>query len=149
MPTSDVKHGLALRFEVTIDSHDLGAWSSCQGLDVEFDVVTYQEAGGKNAWNFTHYHPGRTKYPHIKLTRAMTKEDSQKVHKWLSDIQVMKTAKSTGKITLFDAWAAEVFTWKLEGVMPAKWQGASLDASTTKVATETLELVHEGFLEAV
>jgi len=149
MASSDVKHGLALRFEVKIDDHDLGAWATCQGLDVEFDVLSYQEAWGTKAWNSTHYHPGRTKYPHIKLTRAMTKADSTKVHTWLVKIQKMKLPKSTGKITLFDAWGDEVFHWTLEGVLPAKWQGASLDASATKVAIETLELVHAGFLEAV
>lgn len=151
MASSDVKHGLALRFEVKIDDQDLGAWATCQGLDVEFDVLKYQESAGTkpNTWNFTHYHVGRTKYPNVKLTRGMTQAETKKVHQWLSGIQKMKTAKSTAHITLYDAWGEEVFAWTLHGVLPAKWQGASLDASAAKVATETLELVHEGFLEAV
>jgi len=50
-------------------------------------------------------------------------------------------------IVLHDASGQPVFTWTLNGVLPAKWSGPSLDAGTAQVATETLELVHEGFLK--
>ena len=39
-----------------------------------------------------------------------------------------------------------VFTWTLRGVIPVRWQGPSLSVESPKVATETLELAHHGFL---
>ena len=32
-------------------------------------------------------------------------------------------------------------------VFPVRWSGPNLDIDTAKVATETLELAHNGFLE--
>jgi len=37
-----------------------------------------------------------------------------------------------------------VARWQLRRAWPAKWEGPSLDAKTSEVAIETLELVHEG-----
>jgi phage tail-like protein len=37
-------------------------------------------------------------------------------------------------------------SWSLRGVHPASWTGPTLDAGSTKVAIEVLELVHEGFI---
>ena len=49
-------------------------------------------------------------------------------------------------MSVLDASGAVVATWSLMGVFPAKWQGPSLDIGANQVATETLELVHNGFL---
>ena len=43
--------------------------------------------------------------------------------------------------------AKPVFTWTLTGVIPVRWTGPSLSVDSPKVATETLELAHHGFLE--
>ena len=42
--------------------------------------------------------------------------------------------------------AKPVFAWVLRGVIPVRWQGPSLSVDSPKVATETLELAHHGFL---
>ena len=39
-----------------------------------------------------------------------------------------------------------VATWGLVGVIPVRWTGPSLNLDTPKVATETLEIAHHGFL---
>jgi phage tail-like protein len=36
--------------------------------------------------------------------------------------------------------------WALTGVIPVRWTGPQLSADSPKVATETLELAHHGFL---
>ena len=36
-------------------------------------------------------------------------------------------------------------SWRLEGVIPVKWQGPSFSAESPKVAQETLEIAHNGF----
>ena len=37
-------------------------------------------------------------------------------------------------------------TWTCEGAFPAKWSVVQFDAGTSKIATETLEISHVGFL---
>jgi phage tail-like protein len=144
MPTNDEEQfGLALRFEVTIDDHELGGWAKCEGLQVTFDICKYQEG---NKPDFTWYFPGNSHYSEIKLSRASSKEGTAKVMKWLSAMQ--KNPKfGSGKITLKDAWTKEVATWELRRVLPSKWSGPSFDANGSGVAIEQLELVHEGFLD--
>ena len=39
-----------------------------------------------------------------------------------------------------------VASWSLDGVMPVRWSGPSLNLDSPKVAMETLELAHHGFL---
>ena len=39
-----------------------------------------------------------------------------------------------------------VASWQLEGVIPVRWSGPQLSPDSPKVATETLELAHHGFL---
>lgn len=140
----DERLGLSLRFEVRIDQWDLGSWSKCTGLDVTFEICQYQEG---NQPDFTWYFPGNTKYSHITLTRACTKDGTKMVMDWLGKMQ-KDPSFGTGKITLKNAWTEEVHTWNLKRVLPAKWSGPSFDANGSGVATETLELVHEGFLES-
>ena len=37
------------------------------------------------------------------------------------------------------------YQWKLNGVAVARWTGPTLDVTANQVATEVLELVHNGF----
>jgi phage tail-like protein len=48
---------------------------------------------------------------------------------------------------LHDSGGAPVMEWTLQHVMPVHWTISGFDASASKVATETLELAHLGFLE--
>ena len=62
-------YGLTLRFEVTIDHKvDLGNWTKCEGLTVEWELQEYRE-GGLN--DYVHRLPGRRKFQNIKLTRPI------------------------------------------------------------------------------
>src|ERR1700674_1951862 len=73
-----------LRFRVLIDGDkDLGSWSKCDGLSVEYEVKEYME-GGEN--RFVHRIPGRIKYQNIKLTRVIN-ADSSKVAAWVAGLR--------------------------------------------------------------
>ena len=142
MPGGNEHHGQSVRFRVRIDGEDLGDWTKCDGLSVEYEVKEYQE-GGENS--FVHKIPGRAKYQNVKLTRVVNK-DSKKVALWLSTLQAT-VRRQTAEIAALDPKNQEITAWKLQGVYPAKWTGPSFDASSNAIATETLELVHNGFLE--
>ena len=80
---SDPEYGLVLRFKVTLDDHtELGAWTKCEGLSVEYDVQEIKE-GGQN--DYIHRLAGRAKYQNIKLTRPIDK-DTGKVAAWLASV---------------------------------------------------------------
>jgi phage tail-like protein len=139
---ADLPHGQSLRFRVKIDgSGDLGNWSKCDGLSVEYEVFPYKE-GGENA--FIHQIPGRAKYQNIKLTRPINK-DSKKVADWMAALKLV-VKRQTAEISALDSEGHPIATWNLEGVYPVRWNGPSLDIGNNQVATETLELAHNGFL---
>ena len=52
---------------------------------------------------------------------------------------------SSGVITAMDSRGDPVLSWELTGVLPVRWTGPSLNADSSKVAIETLELAHHGF----
>jgi phage tail-like protein len=135
--------GLVMRFDVEVDGIDIGGWASCEGLSVDFGLKEVRE-GGTN--DHSYFLPDQMKYSKIKLVRAMTKADSARVAGWLSSC-VDKQEGGTAKITLKDAHNEDVASWSLRNVLPASWKGPSLSADGhSAIATETLELVHEGFL---
>jgi len=143
---SDQPLALSNRFWVKADapsSIDLGSWAKVDGLDVTFDVVEYR-AG--DSWNERWYSPGMTKYSTVKLTRTVAKGDSAEVQKWLN-ITARSHKPGLVNIELRDASDTAVAEWTLRSAMPTKWSVTSFDASTSKVATETLEIVHQGFLD--
>jgi|SRR5438270_9310282 len=140
----DYPPGQVLRFRVQIDhDRDLGDWSKCDGLSVEFEVKEYQE-GGVN--DYVHKLPGRVKYQNIKLTRVLN-QDSSKVATWLSSLQ-RDVSRKTAEIAALDSTGETIATWSLQGVYPLKWTGPSFDVGSNSTATETLELVHNGFLKS-
>jgi phage tail-like protein len=137
------EHALALRFKVVIDSYgSLGSWSKCDGLTVEFDIQEYQE-GGQN--DYVHRLPGRCKYQNVKLTRLID-NSSESVASWVAG-QRTKVSRSSAEISVLDPAGAVVAQWNLQDVYPVKWTGPSLDAGGNQMATEVLELAHNGFLK--
>ena len=132
----------SLRFRVKLDGGaDLGNWSKCDGLAVEYDVFEYKE-GGENA--YVHRIPGRAKYQNIKLTRPLDKTSAD-VASWVGG-QRQKVERSNAEIAVLDPAGEVVAKWNLRGVFPVKWTGPSLDATGNQIAIETLELAHNGFL---
>ena len=143
MPLTDsTQYGLVMRFDVIVDGIDLGAWSSCDGLKVDFGLKEIK-VGGNNDYRV--YLPDRVNYPKLVLKRAMTASDSGKVMSWLRSM-VDATEGGTATITLRDSHNQTVSEWTFASARPSSWKGPTLTATGKEVATEILELVHEGFL---
>jgi phage tail-like protein len=131
-----------VHFSVKIDGgHDLGVFTACDGLGCEM-VIEQREEGGNNA--YIHQFAGRIKYSNVKLTRPINK-DSAKVAAWFADLAVHKVERPTATIAALDPEGAAIASWKLQEVIPVRWQGPSFNVDGPKVATETLELAHHGF----
>ena len=134
--------GLATRFDVVVDGIELGGWQSCTGLAVHFSLEERRE-GGVNT--HSQWLPGQITYPKIVLSRAMTLLGSTAVMAWLSG-KANDLSPGTAQITLRDARGGTVASWSLRGVYPSAWTGPSMEAGSSQVAIERLELAHEGFL---
>jgi phage tail-like protein len=134
-------------FEVTIDGHDFGFWSMADGLSVKFELAEYRAGDGSNhRW----IEPTYTTYSNVKLGRATTLKYTKQIMLWLRDTQ-FKSKKATASIKGFPFWHNKRDTslavqWNLTGVLPVSWSGPAFDNQGAKVAVETLELAHEGFL---
>jgi phage tail-like protein len=75
----------------------------------------------------------------------MNAGDSGKVMTWLRSM-VDATDGGTATITLRDSHNQTVSEWTFANARPSLWKGPTLSATGKEVATEMLELVHEGFL---
>ncbi|SDG43807.1 conserved hypothetical phage tail region protein [Lentzea fradiae] len=137
------EEAVAVCFSVSVDKDDLGAFNSCEGLGCEF-VIEQREEGGNNGmvWQL----PTRVKYPNVKLSRPVTR-DSQKITSWIAGM-ASGVRRRTAVIEARTLEGKVIASWSLAEVVPVRWTGPQLSADQVKVAVETLELAHHGFLDA-
>lgn len=131
-------------FKISVDGHNLGSFTSCDGLGCEV-VIEQREEGGNQ--RFVHQLPGRLKYTNVKLTRPIN-GDTAKVAEWFSSMA--SDVKRTGaQIVAMTHEGIPVATWGLLDVIPVRWTGPQLNVESPKVATETIEIAHHGFVDPV
>jgi phage tail-like protein len=128
-------------FAVSIDDKDLGTFNSVEGLGIEV-VLEQREEGGNNGFGWQL--PTRLKYPNVKLSRPLG-PDTMKVARWFSSMTGGVTRR-TATIVAMTADDQVVARWGLADVVPVRWSGPSLNLDSPKVATETIEIAHHGFL---
>jgi phage tail-like protein len=142
-PGDGVSPGNTLRFNVTVDGLDLGSFTAVDGLNAEYEVLTYQE-GGENG--FVHQLPGRLKYTNVKVSRPLD-GSSKRLAQWFRQLADAKSSpRHTAHVTAYDDNGTAMGTWNFVGVWPVKYSGPSLSADSGKVAIETFEFAHQGLL---
>jgi phage tail-like protein len=52
------------------------------------------------------------------------------------------------RVRLLDEGGSRAWAWQIEHALPVKWSSSDLDASTSAVVMETLELAHHGLRRA-
>ena len=137
---NDSDPALSVCFAVKIDDNDLGTFNSCEGLGCEV-VIEQREEGGNNA--FVWQLPTRLKYTNVKFSRPLG-ADTVKVAKWFASMTA-GVKRLTATIQVMSGDGKVVATWELDGVVPVRWSGPSLNLDSPKVATETVEIAHHGF----
>ncbi|HEX9259947.1 MAG TPA: phage tail protein [Acidimicrobiales bacterium] len=173
---ADAKLGLAMRFDVIVDELNLGSWASCTGLGVEFTPVEVHELGTHETTQYIPGNLKYSKVSLTRAvtkddsattlswlqTQAAKNGGGSSAGELIGGAALSAFAgiaatalgmtgskpagSATVKITLRDAYYAEVCSWTLRNAYPSKWSLGGLEATSNKVALETLELVHEGFL---
>jgi phage tail-like protein len=130
-------------FLVKIDTLDpIGAFMTCSGLHIEYDVLQYME-GGNN--DYAYQLPGHIRYSNIVLTGGLTDKDN--MTKWLDATKTEPQLKDV-MIQALDQTKKPIRSWTFTEAFPVRWNGPSFDASAGGIATEVLEIAHSGLKAA-
>jgi phage tail-like protein len=127
-------------YSVEIASTEVGKFSECSGLSVQYETYSYNE-GGQQA--FVHEFRGHRTYPHLVLKRGITNEN--KFLEWLLRAE-KREDRGTVTIKLLDSQARTVRTWAFARACPVRWEGPTLASSGNGVANEVIEIAHEGLV---
>ena len=131
-------------FMLDIGGKPLGLFSECTGLAVEYDVQTHEE-GGQNL--YVHKLRGRAKNPNLVLKRGVTHQKD--LLEWFTSCSAKIDFREVKLQLLSPAGKGGVVrTFALHRVYPIKWTGPNFNASSSSIATETLELAYHGFEDA-
>lgn len=116
-----------------------GAFSEVSGLDVEITVVEYRN-GAEDIT--TRKLPGLRKYTNITLKRGVIGDLT--LWQWIKSALDGNVQRADGTITLLDESRQPVLKWKFRRGWPCKLIGPTLNAKSSEIAIETLEICHEG-----
>jgi phage tail-like protein len=114
-------------FLVEIDGVIEGGFSECSGLTTDTNMIEYREG---NEITTTRKLPGLMK--------------DRKLWEWRKKVIDGKTQRQSGTIVLQDEARNTALRWNFREGWPSKWEGPALNAKTSEVAIETLEIAHEG-----
>ncbi|MFF8831236.1 phage tail protein [Streptomyces sp. NPDC015131] len=155
-PSSYPLAGLAMRFQVRLEESgtDLGKWSACRGLQVQFASKEIAEGGEYCERALL---PEQLSYSTVTLERMMTQADSPRLQAWLAQVAARWTGYEYDggsgayegqhmTIQLWDHQGKLVTEWVLRNAVPKQWVGPDLDARGASVAIEKLSFEHQGFL---
>ena len=119
-------------------SQPVGYYTEVTGLTAEIEVMTYNE-GGRN--DSVHKLPTRMKHPNLVLKRGVT--TVKDLEAWLEDSFMGPTRKEI-TLTMYNQRLEKIRTWSFKNAYPVKWTGPSFNSSQNTLATEALEIVHDG-----
>jgi len=128
------------KFLVSIDGTTASSFSEVSGLDVSIDVIDYRE--GNSRGPFDQKLPGLNRVSNVTLKRGLTADLS--LWTWISNVLSGNIQRRAVQITLLDQADNPVLVWRIHNAWPCKWTGPILNANSSEVAIETLEIAHEG-----
>jgi phage tail-like protein len=116
-------------------------FSEVSGLNMTHEVVDYRE--GSSLVDSSKKIPGLTKFENIVLKRGIVKGDND-FFNWMKTKQNSQVERRDISIKLLDETHAPIMVWKVRNAFPVKYTGPHLQARSSEVAIETIEITHEG-----
>jgi phage tail-like protein len=136
--TAAVHHSALFRVKFLGLTVTDGYFASVTGLSAQTDVLEYPE-GGQNT--FVHRLPTRIKQGNITLKRGVIPDSA--LLDWYQK-SVVQAEPVTLVVTLLDTSMKPVRIWNFINAYPIKWTGGDLNAASTEILTESLEIAHGG-----
>jgi len=143
-PTEIVRTGIiAAQFAIEIDGIQLGSFRKVTGLEVEFEHKANRSLNEKGQTIFAWTRGNMKEPPAIVLERVI--DSTTKLWEWIEHVIKgdMKAATKNGSIVAQDTQINEIARWNFFNGWPTKWSGADFDASSSDIAVEKIEIVHE------
>ncbi len=138
------------KFIFQIDGVEIGRFMEVSGLSAEIDVQKIKE-GGQNQYELVV--PGRIMWQNLVLKRGITSDNN--LFDWFTSASGEgftgagnKSPRRTGHLSLLKMNGDVARAWEFEGALPVKWTGPTMSASSTDIATEELEIAHNGIKAA-
>jgi len=130
----------AIFFELKLTpiSTPVGYYTEVSGLTAEIEVMTYNEGGRNDA---VHKLPTRMKHPNLVLKRGVT--TVKDLQEWALD-SFMGPDRKEITLTMYNQQLEKLRTWSFKNAYPVKWTGPTFNVGQAAVATEALEIVHDG-----
>jgi phage tail-like protein len=127
------------RFQVEISGITVAQFREVGGLLSSIDVIEYRDGSEPNV---THKIPGRIRYENVTLKRGLTAD--MELYNWHLKILNGEIDRRSFSVILLDAAGNEVARWNFINAWPCKYSGPLLNAQSSEIAIETLEIAHEG-----
>ena len=140
MPIKEQQFTPAIWFELklTPKAMPIGFFMEVSGLSSELEVMTYNE-GGRN--DRVHKLPTRMKHPNLVLKRGVTAVKD--LQQWTLE-SYMGPARKEITLTMYNEALQKLRTWSFKNAYPVKWTGPNFNNSQNTIATEAIEIVHDG-----
>lgn len=117
----------------------LGGFTECTGLDMALEVEEYKE-GGHNGTVLKF--PTRVSWPNITLKSGLAV--SEELWWWQYNFTLGKATRRDGLIVLMNNFHIPHNVWYFHRGLPVRYTGPSMNAATSAVAVQSLEIAHEG-----
>lgn len=120
------------------------------GLSVESTPAQEVHGSSKKGMQTRQATPTVAKFTNITLKLVATTDKD--IYQWYEDCnknmgepsQWFSGKRKGGTISVYDQAGTVQASWEIENCYPCKYTGPTLTASSGDMATETIELVHEG-----
>lgn len=129
------------RFKVEVANTIVAEVTEVSGFDASVDVIEYREGNERPTPRKVQ---GLRKFGNITLKNGLT--DSYEMYKWLNpENEKAAIERKDVVITLMsEDGATGIAVWQIEAAWPTKYSGPDLNGTSSEVAFESIELVHEG-----
>ncbi len=117
---------------------DLIYFSEISGLSIQYENTEYREAGENGVR--TLQVAGQRNAAELTLKRGLFK-DGLDLYMWFHNMHSDDFTKKDVVISLLDHNDTAIMTWTVYNCMPIKFEGPGLDATSSDVSFQTVELV--------
>lgn len=128
-------------FSLEVDDVEMGMFTACSGLSIEFDIATHKTVNSKGQ-HLEIKIPGRAKYSEVVMKRGYT--SNKALADWFDTVVTSKKfTRKTAAIVVLDREGTEVARFNLNNCWPSKVSASDLSAKSDDVVIEEVTIQHE------